>query len=321
MEAQIAGDVIDFFIEHLDKLEKTETISLYLYTRGGNTASAWNIVNLLRMFCHKLQVIVPHKAHSAGTIISLGANEIVMTKQATLSPIDPSINTQLNPKNPDGLGTYSVSVEAVNGYLEYAKNILEINDPSALASIYLKLSEYVHPLVLGQAYRSRAQIQMLATKLLKNQPIGEDKIKEITDFLCSESGGHDYTINRDEAKQILGLNIITPTEKQYRIIKKIYDDVADELQLGKNFELSEINGEYAVRRGLLESIIGGSDYFITEGRVVHLQIPNTPIGTQDAIQNRISFEGWRHEDILDKSDYETEGKGEVVYERSDEFQM
>ena len=31
-----------------------------------------------------LQVIMPHKAHSAGTIISLEANEIVMTKQALI---------------------------------------------------------------------------------------------------------------------------------------------------------------------------------------------------------------------------------------------
>lgn len=128
MEAQIAQNVIDYFMNQLDKIGKTEKISLLLYTRGGNTSATWNIVNLLRMYCGNLQVIILHKAHSAGTIISLGANEIVMTKQATLGSIDPSINTPLNPSIPNNVGTFSVSVESVKGYLEFAKNEMAISD-------------------------------------------------------------------------------------------------------------------------------------------------------------------------------------------------
>jgi ClpP class serine protease len=69
---------------------------LYLYTRGGNTLAAWTLVNLIRNFCKDFEVIVPFNCHSAGTLISLGANRIVMTKQATLGPIDPSVNGPLN---------------------------------------------------------------------------------------------------------------------------------------------------------------------------------------------------------------------------------
>lgn len=47
-EASIAQDVIDKFINQLDKIGVTEKISLYLYTRGGDTAAAWNIINLLK---------------------------------------------------------------------------------------------------------------------------------------------------------------------------------------------------------------------------------------------------------------------------------
>ena len=49
METQIAQDVIDYFINQLDSIGVTERISLVLYTRGGNTSAAWNIVNLLRI--------------------------------------------------------------------------------------------------------------------------------------------------------------------------------------------------------------------------------------------------------------------------------
>ena len=47
------------------------------------------------MFCEDFKVIVPVKCMSAGTLISLGASRIVMTKQATLDPIDTSVQHPL----------------------------------------------------------------------------------------------------------------------------------------------------------------------------------------------------------------------------------
>lgn len=316
MGAQIASDVIDFFVGHLDKIGPCEKISLFLYTRGGDTSAARNIVNLLRMYCENLQVIIPHKAHSSGTIISLGANEVVMTKQATLGPIDPSLNTDLNPRVIDG-SIFPVSVEAVKGYLEFAKDELKINDPVSLAGIFEKLTDFVHPLVLGEVYRSKAQIQMMAEKLLQNQVTDPEKIKKIIDFLCSESGSHDYTINRREAKDELGLNIVKPTSKQYDLIKRLYDDINDELFFSRPFLITEVNGVYAVRRCLLESIVGGSDYYSTEGVVVRGKMPDGQI----AIQNRVNYEGWRHDHSSDNTKVAANiGEEEVVYERSDEYQ-
>jgi len=316
MGAQIASDVIDYFIDHLDKIGPCDKISLFLYTRGGDTSAARNIVNLLRMYCETLQVIVPHKAHSSGTIISLGANEVIMTKQATLGPIDPSLHTALNPRVADG-GIFPVSVEAVKGYLEFAKNELSITDNASLASIFEKLSDFVHPLVLGEVYRSKAQIQMMAEQLLQNQVTDPDKIKKIIAFLCSESGSHDYTINRREAQNELGLNIKKPSLEQYSLIKRLYDDINDELQFSKPFMLTEINGAYAVRRCLLESIEGGSDYFATEGIVVRASLPDGQV----ALQNRVNYEGWRHDRSSDNNQIAIcNGEEEIIYERGAEFQ-
>lgn len=317
MSAQIAPDVIDCFIEHLDKIGPCKRISLFLYTRGGDTSTARNIVNLLRMYGDNIQVIVPHKAHSAGTIISLGANEIIMTKQATLGPIDPSLHTALNPRVIDG-SIYPVSVEAVKGYLEFAKNELSIKSETTLGHIFEKLTDFVHPLVLGEVYRSKAQIQMMAEKLLQNQVTDEEKIKKIIAFLCSESGSHDYTINRREAREELGLNIAKPTSEQYTIIKKIYDDINEELMFNTPFQITSINGSYVVRRSLLESISGGSHYFSTEGVVSR----GTTQDGRVAIQNQVKFEGWRHDISSVDSEmivYNNDG-GEVEYERSEEFQ-
>ena len=319
MSAKIAQDVIDLFIRHLEKIGPQKTLALYLYTRGGDTAAAWNIVNLLRMYCDKLQVIVPHKAHSAGTIISLGANEIIMTKQATLSPIDPSVNTPLNPTVPGTGEQYPVSVEAVKGYLEFARNELKIEDDDALAKIYIKLSESIHPLVIGEAYRSKDQIQMLAKKLLSPIIPDEVDIQKVISFLCSESGGHDYTINRREAENDLKLPVKKPTDKQYDIIKAIYDDIAEELKLGDPFLPFTINGAYAGRRSLLESLDGGADYYITEGKMARVKDATSG---QIMVADNITFQGWRHETNTDCNVLKIDtGEEAVQYEDSGEFQM
>lgn len=47
MGAQISSDVIDYLIDHLDKIGSCKKISLFLYTQGGDTLAARNIVNLL----------------------------------------------------------------------------------------------------------------------------------------------------------------------------------------------------------------------------------------------------------------------------------
>ena len=320
-ETRIAADAIDLIIAQLDKIGSVKRIVLYLYTRGGDTAAAWNIVNLFRMFCDDLVVIVPHKAHSAGTIISLGANKIIMTKQATLSPIDPSIITPLNPVAQESpFKEYiPVSVEAVKGFIEFAREQCNIQGEEATSKILLKLAENVHPLTLGEVYRSRAQIKMLAGKLLANQIRDENKIEEIIDFLCSDSGSHDYTINRREAKDGLGLNVEKPTEEQYRTIKVLYDDFSAELGFGQTFDPRTKQGAYSVRQSFIESIEGGSDYFATEGRTEMVTLPDG----QQAMAPAVVFEGWRHEkenDALQETSLQTE-KGEVQYEQDSAFKL
>lgn len=307
LETQIASDIIPIFIEHLDKIGDSEKITLFLYTRGGDVLTAWSLVNLIRNFCKNFEVIIPFNCHSAGTLISLGANNIVMTKQASLGPIDPSVNGPLNPMIP-GINNPNarvpVSVEFVNAYLELAKTELKIKDQNNLTNILINLSSQIHPLTLGQVYKSKSQIQMLAKKLISNQKLGEDKENEIVKFLCSESGSHDYTIHRKEAKESLGLQIEKPSTEFYSVIKSIYNDIRDEMELNTPFDPKIIlanssNVNYSFRRALIESLDYGSNAFISEGIFIkqNIQIPQpTPI-QQTIIQDNRSFEGWRHNSL------------------------
>jgi len=308
-ETQIHPEVLDYFINHLDNFKKEKKITLLLYTRGGNTLAAWSLTNLIRQFCDEFEVLIPSKAHSSGTLISLGANSIIMTKQATLGPIDPSLNSPLNPQNPqvpnNPQARLPVSVESIKGYFELAKKDLQIKDTQSIANILIGLSNQVHPLVLGDVYRSRTQIQMLARKLLLKQMKDKKQIDKIIAFLCSDSGSHDYTIYRREAKEELGLNIEKPNDEFYQIIKDTFTDIQNEFELKKAFDTNIILGnnsqaDYSCRRALVESITGGTDVFVSEGTLLRntqliQQLPNVPPIQRVVIEDQRKFEGWKHE--------------------------
>lgn len=297
-ETQIGADCIDIFVDILDAIGPTKKISLLLHTNGGNTAAAWRLVNLIKTFCDQFEVIVPYKAMSAGTLISLGADQIVMTKQAALGPIDPSLHHPLGPQIPNGnqLARIPVSVEAVRGYLDAAKDDLKITDPTLLGSILMDLSNKVHPLVLGEIFRSRAQIRFLAEKLLKAHMQDSDKVKKIIDFLCADSGSHDYTINRREAKS-LGLPVETPGSDFYEHLKAIHKDYAQQMKLLEPFAPMNMaapnqSTDYSLVRGLIESVSGGSFGFVSQGELIRTTV-QTPHGNQEQLEDRRTFEGWR----------------------------
>lgn len=299
-ETNIGADILAPIANHLDTIGDVEKITLFLYSNGGSTLAGWSLVNLIRSFCKDFEVIIPFKCQSTATLISLGTNRIVMTKQATLGPIDPSTNGLMNPQiNLNGqVIRVPVSVEHVNGYLDMAKDDFGVTNESELKDIYLKLTDHIHPLSLGNVYKSKAQIKMLAEKLLKFHTIEAENIPKVISFLCSESGSHDYTIYRKEAKEELGLNVEKPTQELYQVIKNIYQDIETELDLRNPFNHNVLLAtknpfQYTLRRALIESVEGGTDVFISEGTLAKHNLPNSQIATQDSR----TFEGWRHENL------------------------
>jgi hypothetical protein len=299
MQAQISPDAVDLLSDHLDEIFPAKKISLVLYTIGGSTLAAWNMVTMLRMFCDELEIVIPSRARSAGTLMSLGADTIMMTKQATLGPIDPSLTGPLNPQVPGAApdARAPVSVEAVRGYIEMAKQDFGVRAGQQMAQVLINLAEKVHPLVLGSIFRSRAQIQFLARELLKSQVKEPAKVKKIIEFLCSESGSHDYTINRREAKQ-LGLNVENPTESFYQVLKSLMQTIRDELELSTPFDQNAILGanqtiQYRCVRCLLESTATKGHVFVSEGELRRTQVNHPQLGPQEAIHDTRVFEGWK----------------------------
>lgn len=306
METQIANDVMDMMVDHLDALSPTPKISLLLYSCGGQTLAAWTIANLIRQFCDEFEVIIPAKAHSAATLLTLGADRIIMTKQATLGPIDPSVNGPLNPHIPGAPENARVplSVEAVAGYFDLARSeTVKLSDENALASVFLKLADFVHPVALGDVYRARTQIVRLAKRLLgmHMSESSEKIIENICSELCVASGSHDYTIDRREAGK-LGLPVDKPNDALYKDIKCVYDDIRKELALNDVFNPPAVLGlqtslKTVNTRSLLESASGGSNRFVTELELAKKVLKKDKGVVEEQVQIRLIAEGWRYEKV------------------------
>lgn len=217
----IAEDAVRPLYEHLLSVGNNEKVDLILYSRGGDVSVPWRIVSMFREFCDEFSILAPYKAHSAATLISLGADKIIMGKKAELSPIDPTLR-----KMTAGEITgppQEISVEDVNSYISFVKERANINDQSALAQMVSILANNLAPLTLGNVNRQNSHIRLVARKLLtsRKEKLDEAKINSIIETLTEKIYSHGHAIGRKEAKEI-GLPVVMPDESFETTLWNLY---------------------------------------------------------------------------------------------------
>ncbi len=153
-------------------------IDLVLHTPGGLVLASLQIARALRRHRGKVTVFVPHYAMSGGTLISLAADEIVMSEHAVLGPVDPQ------------LGQFPAA--SVLKVVE-RKPIAEIDDQTLILA--------------DQGEKAIRQVQDAVRELLPDS-FGEARRDEVARILSEGHWTHDYAITPDAARE-LGLPIST----------------------------------------------------------------------------------------------------------------
>lgn len=275
ISTRVAPDIIRVFFRHLEQIGEKERIDLFLYTRGGDVLTPWRLVNLIREYTPNFSVLIPFRAYSAGTLIALGADEIVMGKMGELGPIDPSVANAFNPDDPNNpQAKIPVSVEDVVSFIELAKERAQLTDPHHLLHIFSYLTEKVHPLALGNVHRNYSLIRFLARRLLElhKDDGNEERIPAIIDYLTERLYAHNYMIPRQEAQKKIGLNVVYPDNQLQNLMWQLYCEYEEELNLLRPFNAGDyIHGltteaEFEVYGGLIESQ-AYLDAFLFKGNV------------------------------------------------------
>ena len=203
-------------LEHLEIMGHVPKLGVFLYSRGGDTSVPWGLVSMLREYCDEFEVIIPYRAHSAATMIALGADQIVMGRHAQLGPIDPTMTFQeVNPDDPGKPKTVTIAVEDITSFIKLVKDGVGITDQRELGEAFGALSKYVNPVKLGTINRQQAYIRMVARKLLKSRkkPPQTAEIERIVEGLVSQTYFHMHTIGRGEAVNDIGIDNIPSIDR------------------------------------------------------------------------------------------------------------
>ena len=207
----MAEDQVRVFFDHLKLLPKggVEQLDIFLASNGGSTTVPWRLVALFREFTRKLAVLIPYRAYSAATLLSLGADEIVMHPFAELGPIDPTVSNEFNPTDPGG-GRVGISVEDVKAYVHFIRTTVGITHEDELVQAIKILAEKVHPLALGNVERFLSQSRLIAKRILRTHMANSDShiIDEIVENMASKLYFHGHPINRKEARLDLHLKVV-----------------------------------------------------------------------------------------------------------------
>ncbi len=146
-------------------------IDIVLHTPGGLVLAALQIARAIHKHKGKVTAFVPHYAMSGGTLIALAADEIIMSEDAVLGPVDPQ------------LGQYpAASILKVVA----RKPIAEIKDDTLILA--------------DQAEKALNQVRESVKQLLitKTSP---EKAEELSRMLSEGRWTHDHPITFETAKE------------------------------------------------------------------------------------------------------------------------
>jgi hypothetical protein len=140
------------FMSTVQGLDRAKGLDLLLHTPGGEVAATESIVDYLHQMFGDIRAIVPQLAMSAGTMISLACDTIVLGKHSSLGPFDPQIR----------------GMPAQGILEEFQTAVTEIKANPAAAPLWQVIIAKYPPTLLGQSQKaSQWAEQMVADWMIK----------------------------------------------------------------------------------------------------------------------------------------------------------
>lgn len=195
----IRSEDLNGFISVLSDVENQRNLSLILHTPGGGVNATETIVEYLRSRFEYLEVIIPTFSMSAGTMIALSADLILMGTQSQLGPIDPQMQYA---------GRYISARAVVEQFKSARKEILAEPDTMhvwapIIASLGPALIEEAHnALDYGEKMVSRWMEQYMFSK--RDPSVRQQVSQEIASYFNDATihKSHGRRIDRQEASQV-----------------------------------------------------------------------------------------------------------------------
>lgn len=213
-------DVLAFY-DCLHSIDEAQQIDLVLHTGGGEVQAARKVIELLRMKAQRVCVLVPYKARSAGTLMCLGADEVVMTPMAELSPIDPQIAMN---GTFAGKGPKTLSAEDIRCFREMAQTWFGV-EGSGVEMLGL-LVKNIFPTTLTDFYRANQFVYEVAERLFaKQRPnLSSEQRRTSIEQLMHGFHSHRAYLNRHDAAEA-GMAVVAASDAEEVLLWQLYQEL------------------------------------------------------------------------------------------------
>lgn len=229
----------DQFID-LIRAEKSEmtTCSLILTTYGGDPDAGFRIARAIKRYYKKFVLYVFGTCKSTGTLIALGADEIIMSDFGEFGPLDIQLTKEDEMYNTSGL-SYVQSLNSLTDHIfrSFEHNFLKLKQRSGnaittrtAAEVASKLavgligpiSGQLDPVKVGEVHRAINIAYAYGKRLCGDS----EKIRK----LASDYPSHGFVIDIDEAKSVFGENVRFVNEIEQYLERWLIKDVRNEYQ-------------------------------------------------------------------------------------------
>jgi hypothetical protein len=212
----------------LASLGQVDRLDVLLHTPGGSGDMAEKFVEMCRRHCRgELRVIVPNMAKSAGTLIALGCDAILMGYCSELGPIDPQIQVVVG-NRPQWVSAWTFI---------RTRDLLQQKAQDAIARgenpvVYLQQLAAVDPVFVTHCEHLMTFARQLVRKFIfgrvQDQQVAAEQTKQVVDFLgnVEEHITHGRLILARELRDKCGsvLNVIELPEEDafWQLLWELY---------------------------------------------------------------------------------------------------
>lgn len=203
----MAGGDVNLVVDLCDDLgSRRVPVDLMIHTPGGDANAAELILNTVHQRAASLRVLVPRAAKSAGTLLAMGAGEIVMGVASELGPVDPQIPVVVG-----GLPRYLPAQAIVDAYDELVAQLNQAQANNTPGAAYATMLQHIDAAFVNEARRQLDHSKAVGRRwLVRAMYPGDDaKAKTIMEKLSDANvhKSHGRMIDARMARDDIGLKV------------------------------------------------------------------------------------------------------------------
>lgn len=190
-------DLMPTLYDVLDELSPISALDVVIHCRGGEITAAGRLGRILSESTQRLALLVPFYCTSAGTVMSLAADEIIAGSTAVFSPVDPQLaaSTECDRAEKNAISAEDVRLLA-HAYTDW----FGVDEKYAGKEALTRLSDSIFPTTITSFYRATIEIKKVCGDLLSLRAgrYSQSEIEQIIINLAARFQSHQYPISAEE---------------------------------------------------------------------------------------------------------------------------